>query len=319
MTGGRLGLDHTSKDAPNHYVRDELMAYILDKVPSEAQSKVQKAVFDDLSEEDLRAYAESIKVKKEAEVAEEEAGRNRGREDEEIIERIYEKAGSHLKNKGEAKNLLKLESAVEAMDCDNIDLNPRRFTYAVGAIHSEYGSCLPPNQEPSEDEKLVKDEEDLTWNCDQIRGMIARLVKYSTEGWTVDSFRRALGHCERGTFKDFLRRRGPSAGRQMGLCAYAQEFSVKKQVLGVPLQQPPETEAAAEVRKRKREPLEDRAVNVIEKNLEEQHEANKAHRVARNPEDASIDQTIFARTLAKNAENADHAPDVPDEAVTGRS
>ena len=319
VTGGRLGRDHTLEDVPNHYVRDEVMKYILDTVPAEAQDRVQKAVFDDLSEEDLHAYAKCIKAKSEDEVAEEEAESSSVREKEERVEKIYQKQGGHLKNKGEAKKLLKLEQAIEAIDCDNIDLSPERRAYAIGTIHSEYGSCLRPNQEPTEAEKLMKDEEGLTWDCDQIRAMIARLVKYSTEGWTVDSFRKALGHWERGVLINFLQRRGPHAGAQLGLCGYAQEFFVKRQILGVPLPQPPETGVAPELRKRKREPLEDRAVNVIEKNVTEQHETNKARKVARHPEDGSIDHAIFAKTLAENAEHADHAPGMLDEAVTGRS
>ncbi|KAK5164048.1 uncharacterized protein LTR77_010139 [Saxophila tyrrhenica] len=87
---------------------------------------------------------------------------------------------SSIKNIGEARNIIKLEAAIEAIDTEDINLTPSK--------------CLP----------RVPDRDGPFRSC--VRAMIARLIKYGEEKWTFDSFRMAL---DRITLLNFIEERGP--------------------------------------------------------------------------------------------------------------
>ncbi|KAK5123366.1 hypothetical protein LTR85_002798 [Meristemomyces frigidus] len=286
VQGGRTGRDHTLDDVPHHYLRDRLMDYIHTQLPEEDREKVQKAVFDDLDETDLHAYAKFIKEDRERE----------GKADQ-----IYTKRGKGLTNKGEAKNILKQEQALEAIECDEMDLSVRwdekRCPGEVGSYLA--GSCLRPNQEPTKAETELRDSREVDWNCDEVRAMTARLVKYGNEGWILDSIRRALGSDERAELIEFLNGRGRRAGPPQ-IYGHLLDFFPTRQLLGIPLPSPSQKGEAGEGKKRKREPLEERAVNVIGKTLKEKQSRTKARKVAKDPYDGSIDYETYSKALAEN-------------------
>ena len=68
-----------------------------------------------------------------------------------------------------------------------------------------------------------------------------------------------------------------------------------------PLDLSAEIEPAADGKKRKaRQPLEERALNTIQKSAEEKRQRNKARKVARD-EDGSYDVEVFTKALAEQA------------------
>lgn len=207
--GGRLGRGHTFADVPNHFVRDQLMDYIQTMLPYDVQAKAPKAIFDDISDANLVEYHKCI-----------QSGGNR----DETAERIYQKKPS-LKNSGEARNLLKLEQAPEAIESENIDLTVReRVSYRdFDMVEPIFASCIKPNQNQTEEEKNLEISTSIDRDCDQVRAMIARLFKYSDE-WTVDAFRKALGGEKRAALTKFLERKGPREGIKLRTCWEALEF-----------------------------------------------------------------------------------------------
>ncbi|KAK3648088.1 hypothetical protein LTR56_002566 [Elasticomyces elasticus] len=287
---GRLGRQHTLDDVPNHFVRDECMEYIQTRLPAADQDKVAKAVFDDLNDADLEAYRDAIHAARHA---------------EEVADELKAKLPS-LKNRGEAKNLLKLEATIDAIDCD-IDLTPNLNgfrAYRDYEVNEDISwSCIHPNQKPTEQEDKTGAGTSIDKNCDQIRAMIARLVKYSDKEWTVDSFRKAIGPLERPKLIDFLQRRGPAAGIKLGLFGLAWEFFRKRELLDVSLPGPPTGTVAqdANALKRKRVPLEERVVNVATKSAEERQVQAKARRIAADPEDGLIQYDMYRKVLAGGA------------------
>lgn len=131
VLGGRLGRDYPLDDVPNHFVRDQLMDYIEVQLPADDQDKVAKAVFDDLGVEHLRQYGDCVR---------------KDRKRKEKAEEIAIKEPS-LKNVGVAKNMLKLELAIDANDCD-IELTPNRggfkSHYDYNRLDPIFGSCVHP-------------------------------------------------------------------------------------------------------------------------------------------------------------------------------
>ncbi|KAK3641195.1 hypothetical protein LTR56_011435 [Elasticomyces elasticus] len=274
VVGGRLGRDHTLEDVPHHFVRDQCMNYILEELPVELQERVARIVFTDLNDADLQSYKEALHVARHA---------------EEVADELKAKLPS-LKNRGEAKNLLKLEAAIDAIDYD-IDLTPNLNGFRAYRDYevNEYisWSCIHPNQKPAEQED----------NTGAVRAMIARLVKYSDGEWTTDSFRKAIGPLERPKLIDFLQRRGPAAGSKLGLFGLAWEFFRKRELLGVALPgSATETVARdANALKRKRVPLEEKVVNVATKSAEERQVQVKARKIAADPEDGMIHCDVYRK------------------------
>ncbi|KAK3703652.1 hypothetical protein LTR37_014348 [Vermiconidia calcicola] len=171
------------------------------------------------------------------------------------------------KNFGEARNLLKLEQALEAIECEDIDLTAReRVSYRdFDMVEPIFASCVKPNQNQTEEEKDLEISTSIDRDCDQVRAMIARLVRYSDE-WTVDAFRKALGGEKRAALIKFLERKGPRECIKLRIYQEAWEFFHRRELLGIPL---PCSTLPEESKKRRREPLEERAVNTLEKSADE--------------------------------------------------
>ncbi|KAK5732701.1 hypothetical protein LTR17_010256, partial [Elasticomyces elasticus] len=224
-----------------------------------------------------------------------------------VVEEMKAKVPS-LKNKGEAKNLLKLEAALDAIDC-NTDMTLNRDGFRWRRDYEGYrimaGSCVRPNCERTrEEEQLSKaDIDHIGHDCDQVRAMIARLVRYGDGKWTIGSFRRAVGHADRPKMIDFLQRKGPKAGRNLTLFELSWEFFRKRELLGIVLPGPPTiVREAANALKRKRAPLEERVANVAAKSAEERHLKVKARKVAADPETGRLDYDVYRKVLARGAE-----------------
>lgn len=215
---------------------------------------------------------------------------------------IYDKEPS-LKNWREARNYLMAEDEIEAIDCDSVDFTPNLDGF--WAIRDDertegmFGSCIHPGQKPTYEEDHVEgDMTHINHDCDQVRAMIARLVKYSGGEWTLESFRAALGGWERAKLIDFLQRRGAKAGVKLGLYQVAWEFFQKRALLGIPL---PDAKTV-ESKKRKREPLEERAVNAIEHNAEQKREKRKAQKLADEKEMKALEEPAPAPIIDLDAD-----------------
>ncbi|KAK4954647.1 hypothetical protein LTR10_008080 [Elasticomyces elasticus] len=290
VMGGRLGRAHTLEDVPHHFVRDQCMNHILEELPVEQQERVARIVFPDLNDADLQSYKEALHAARHA---------------EEVADELKAKLPS-LKNRGEARNLLKLEAAIHTIDCDvNLTPNLNGFrAYRDYEVNEDISwSCIHPNQKPTEHEDKTGAGTNIDKDCDQVRAMIARLVKYSDGEWTADSFRKAIGPLERPKLIDFLQRRGPAAGIKLGLFGLAWEFFRKRELLGVPLPSPPAGTVAqnANALKRKRVPLEERVVNVATKSAEERQVQAEARNIAADPEDGRIHYDVYRKVLTGGA------------------
>lgn len=297
VSGARLGngKKHTLNAVPPHFCRDRVLDYIQTEVREEKREGVAKAVFNDLSGEDLKAYGSTIRgMREENKKAEQKADEVRAKQ-------------PSLKNRGEAKNIMKLESALGDIDC-TLSLEPASFrALRRSSCGLEiFNSAVAPNQLPTKEEEAASAKVGgvIDQDCDQIRATIARLIRYGNEGWTIESFRKALG-VERAKMVDFLQRRGPHEGLTLGLFELALEFFKTRELLRIPLPSPPQTEEeVANDKKRKREPLEERAANVIEKSAEESKQVAKARKVASDPEDGTIDWHKIRDVLAGSNECA---------------
>lgn len=232
---GRLGRQHTLDDAPYHYVRDFLMRQIQTEVPAGDQDRCAKAVFDDLNADELKAYWECI---------------------EEIIHEEEE----------EEKLADRTDPAVYDIP-DVADLSPKPDLRLPVRDYEDdccFGrSCKYPDKAASEEETLATRASGgpVDRDCDQIRAMIKRLIMYNTDGWDLDSFRRALGgFSERKKLYIFLERRGPKEGAKLQIFLVIWEFFKRRDMMGLPLPAAPEKGAS---KKRKRDPLEERDPNVL--------------------------------------------------------
>jgi hypothetical protein len=291
ITGGRLGAgnEHTMEKVPPHFCRDQVLQYIQTQLPAEKQESVAKELFDDLSSEELEAYSDCIRTMLDAEKT---ANEVKARQ-------------PSLKNKSEVKNLMKQEIALDTIDCNiNVSKNGFRSRRRYSFTEPMFASAVAPNQLPSKDEEeragIRSVGSSIEWNCDQVRAMIARLIKYGDEGWTLESFRKALDGVERAKLTNFLNRRGPREGAKLGLFELCWEFFRKRELLGISLPQPPYTvRELAQDSKRKRQPLEERVANIIEQTAEEKKRASKARKIASDPEDGSIDREKLRDALAE--------------------
>lgn len=220
------------------------MSYICEEVPEADRRAVQRAVFIDLKEDELDAYIAAVKVKEEQERIE-------------VVEK--ELAKKNIGNIGATRNISQQEDAINNIDCDTIDLREHdrpcgRYDY--DRVEGVFNSCLKPNQKRTEEEAKCGPGDEMRYDCDQVRAMIARLVKYGE--WTIDDFRKALGRIERKNLIDFLNRRGPQEGANLGLYSIAWQFFRIRDLLGVPLPQKPDSEGST---KRKRDALSEQPVN----------------------------------------------------------
>lgn len=199
-----------------------------------------------------------------------------------------------LKNRGEAANIVKLEQLIEGID-DTIEI---RTTTAQPALRRSSSfcsgsgnSCVVPNRvqtKTEQTEKRPRSDWEVDWNADEVRAMIARLIKYSDGEWTVDNFLHALGHfLTRKDLIEFLSQKGPHEGarskahnisRNRPVFDHAREFFQNRQRLGVALP----VRNAEVARKRKREPLAERAANTVEQTAAERKKRSKANFLARD-------------------------------------
>ncbi|KAI0165257.1 hypothetical protein GGR52DRAFT_102133 [Hypoxylon sp. FL1284] len=234
VSGGRLGRDHMLDDIPNHFVRDQLMNYIMTQLDEDNREEPKKAVFADLSTAELEQYSAIILQK---------------RRDIELQERTgWEEARqAHLKREAqkaaEVANQERQESLIEEID-DTVDLTPKpdfafRDYFKLPPIS---GSVINPSKnapavsggarkEP--EERDVEVSSDIDRDCDQIRAMIARFIKSSD--WSVTQFRWALKSIRRPQLIAFLEKKGHSAGKQSMVFALAWEFFKKREMVGCTL------------------------------------------------------------------------------------
>ena len=97
-------------------------------------------------------------------------------------------------------------------------------------------SCLNPLKSCTWDEKGIYEflYEDIDRDCDQVRAMVANLIRYSSK-WSLESFRRSLTWLERAPFYAFLRHRGKRGGVRSRAYQLIWEFFKKRELLNVPL------------------------------------------------------------------------------------
>ncbi|KAI0382515.1 hypothetical protein F5Y04DRAFT_47582 [Hypomontagnella monticulosa] len=223
VSGGRLGRDHMLGDVPNHYVRDRLMDYINTMVDEDKRDDARKAVFFDLTPDEIEQYSALIIEK---------AERDQPKSDEELIALV---AGNKvLRHPSERGRVLHQGILIEQIDKD-IDLTPQPG-FALRNHYREmlFSSVVTPGLKRAPAEEMRIDVGlDMDKDCDQIRTMIA-LFANGTE-WTVDQFRLALGGIERPKLSSFLKMRGPSKGIDNPIYPLAWEFFKKREMLGYPL------------------------------------------------------------------------------------
>ena len=211
------------------------MRQIQTAVPAEDQDRCAKAVFDDLSADELKEYWECI-----AQII----------HDEEEEEKLADRTDPIIYNIP-----------------DVADLRPKpdlRLPVRNYEDDSWFGrSCKYPDKAESEEETLatVASGGPVDRDCDQIRAMVKRLIMYNTDGWDLDSFRRALGgFSERKKLYTFLERRGPKEGAKLQIFPVIWEFFKRRDMMGLPL---PAAPAKGVGKKRKRDPLEERDPNAL--------------------------------------------------------
>lgn len=223
VTGGRLGRDHMLSDVPNHFVRDCLMNYINTQLEEDKREDARKAVFSDLTPDEIERY--SILIMEKAE-------RDKPKSDEELIARVS--GDKQLKHPSERARVLQLGIAIDRID-EEIDLTPKpRFARRDHYREVLHRSVVRPGLKRVDTEEARIDVGlDIDRDCDQIRAMIARFTN-GTE-WTVDQFRLVLGDVPRPKLSAFLEMDGPRKGIASPIYALAWEFFKKREMLGYPL------------------------------------------------------------------------------------
>ncbi len=225
VTGGRLGRDHLPEDVPNHFVRDKLMDYINTKLSANQRDGARRAVFSDLSDDDIAGYSAMIAYQR-LELEAKETNR--------VLWRYRIREGFPLR---EARSILKQDDALYNIDGD-IDLSPRagcpQGTAATGPFAR---SVVRPSSDPTpEEEALGVESYPLDRDCDQVRAMLKQLADGG--GWTAEGLRVTLGNVTRPEMTKFLTQRGPMAGRRLDVYHLAWGFLKRRELLGVPLTGP---------------------------------------------------------------------------------
>ncbi|KAH8901666.1 hypothetical protein GQ53DRAFT_835357 [Thozetella sp. PMI_491] len=221
--GGRLGRDHEFEDVPNHYVRDRLMDYIDTQLPEDKREAARRAVFPDLSDDDIAGYSAMI-AKERLEVELKEAKKDLW--GYQIMESV--------KPAREAKLLVQQHYAVDDID-DEIDLSPlpgaARLVRMTGPFPR---SVIFPGEDPTPEECALDFEQyRADWNCDQVRAMIKRQAE--TSGWSIELLRLTLGNTTRQQMTKFMKGRGSKCGQGHAVYHLASGFFKRREQLGVPL------------------------------------------------------------------------------------
>lgn len=258
VKGGRLGRNHTLSDVPNHFVRDFLLEQIDEKVDeAEALDETQRqialrALFSDLTADQLSEYREFFAKKREAEqrayrakygIPEEDATPEEIRKCE--LRRIMLDYG--FKHEREAEAVVRLYDAVEAVDT-SVDLTPR-VRPGVTRNYQKYGPLrrsviFPGIQVVGRGETVLPLSMEIDRDCDQIRLMIRRFcfwekdyhyTCYKNNGeFELEDFVTALG-ITRQTLAAFLKKKGPENGDKSQAYELAWEFFKRRELLGDPL------------------------------------------------------------------------------------
>lgn len=235
--GGRLGRDHTLDDVPNHYVRDCIMDWTTTQMSNEdKQLLVRKTVFPDLNDDEIQQYAAAQRAVKAA------------RESEAASPKSSTKSG------GESRVLQRLEAALDDIST-NLDLTPILYPalavrdYSrVGPIQRSVvvpGRALPhplearllDDYETPLAESVIGTQVDMC--CDQVRSAIAQLIEFNPDGWTIETFRQALGGgVTRGMMVAFLEQWGNRTERRGGKRAtlvyqLSWEFFMRRREIGL--------------------------------------------------------------------------------------
>ncbi|XDG05148.1 hypothetical protein ABKA04_004763 [Annulohypoxylon sp. FPYF3050] len=229
VSGGRLGRDHMLNDVPNHYVRDRLMDYINTQLEEDQRERARLAVFTDLNPAEIEEYSALIVqwVKK-----------CQPKTHEELIALV---AGDKpIRTNNERGRVLDQGLTLEDVYLD-VDLTSkpgfakRTYSRPGPIVHSV---VEPDRKIPTPEERDIDPGTDIDRDCDQIRAMIA-MFAFKKE-WTVDQFRLALGNgIERKDLTKFLSQDGPKKGND-GIFQLAWEFFKRRELLGLPLTEPPD-------------------------------------------------------------------------------
>jgi hypothetical protein len=266
----RLGREHTLEDVPHHFFRDQLMQRIQASIPEQDRRAVEKAVFDDLDEEDLDAYAENLSDL-----------RSQKEKERTPIYASDETRRLHFARL--ERNMSEMQAAVNEIDCDcdltehDPPLGRRLYDEWPWEVTNDRSCVLPNKTRTKEEIDMLSDfdEDEIRYDCDQVRAMIARLVTYSD--WSIEDFRNALRDVTRKKLIDFLKRRGPREGMKMHLYVFAWEFFRKRELMNIPLPSKPVCPGS---NKRKRKALAEQSVNVTAKAPEERDKDVSAVKVS---------------------------------------
>lgn len=259
VKGGRLGRDHTLSDVPNHFVRDYLLEQIDEKMEeAEALEETQRqsarrALFPDLTADQVSKYSELLAQKREAEQRDYRAEHGIPEEDataEEIrrcrLKRIMRAYGFEHERQAEA--IVKLYDALVSVDT-SVDLTPH-VRPGAARNYEKYGplrrSILFPGTEPIlRIEVELPPPVEIDRDCDQIRLMIRRFclwekdypyITYRGDGeFEIDDLVKALG-ITRQTLTAFLKKKGPQNGDKSQAYELAWEFFKRRELLGYPLE-----------------------------------------------------------------------------------
>lgn len=233
--GGRFGKDaeHTVEDVPNHYVRDRIMDYINEQVEESKRDKARRAVFSDLSEEDIAQYSALIAAERKPGDQPIPAGKKR--------DAVHMKTGrvtkrrKTIQNTEEAVHMIEQEMAVA--EVEEVDLGPRPDC----GIRDEYApkystrSVVNPGLKCRLHMELpLKPDARIDRDCDQMRTMIKQFTDEGNE-WSLDDFRLALGSIDRKQLTTFMENSGPKAGKRSTVYPLAWDFFNLREQMGLPV------------------------------------------------------------------------------------
>lgn len=226
------------------------MQYVGAEIPSRNHRRaVERVVFDDLTDDELsqfdgclldihdKLYGEEMPVPKTPKAP-----------------KIPKAAKPRVDHDSE------IEEALLKIDCD-VDLTE----YSHALAERNYNqlepfrttSCLNPLRNPTPEEvELRYSFSAIKHDCDQVRAMIARFLRYGN--WRAFMLRSTFDNMDNKKSLTFLNHRGPKAGIRTNAFHLAWEFFKMRELFGVPL---PEKPTSPESNKRERDVLSEQSTN----------------------------------------------------------
>ncbi|KAB5549774.1 hypothetical protein GE09DRAFT_184214 [Coniochaeta sp. 2T2.1] len=229
VSGGRLGRNHTLEDVPIHFFRDQLMDCIGVLVDAKHRQAARKAICPESTDAQIEEYDALVKEQKRLKEARLEAER-----EDEQFEAAQKVAAAPLKSKTEARDIGDL---CDALMCVDDEVNLARYLIATTTRNPDRPkmisrSVVRPNHAPLAAEGMIEYEDNIDYDCDQVRAMIKIFI--DDGDWTIDQFRQTLGVTRQQLVK-FLSGRGYSHALLSAAYQLSWEFFNWRDQLGLPL------------------------------------------------------------------------------------